>query len=66
MVRGLVEKIPHEKDLRMFLYRPTFELLAHLGVKKIEDLPEYNDVRLELEKLAGNEEKEEPVATTDA
>ena len=66
MVRGLVEKIPHEKDLRMFLYRPTFELLAHLGVKKIEDLPEYNEVRLELEKLAGNEEKEEPVATTDA
>jgi len=46
-IRGLVEKITNEKDHRSFLYRPTFELLAFLGVSKIEDLPEYEKVKLE-------------------
>ena len=48
-IRGLVEKVTDEKDQRRFLYRPTFELLSFLGVSKIEDLPEYEKVKTELE-----------------
>lgn len=45
LVRGLVEKVTDEKDQRRFLYKPTFDLLTHLGIKSIEELPEWNTVR---------------------
>jgi len=32
LVRGLIEKIPKPDDQRSFLYRPTFQLLEHLGI----------------------------------
>jgi len=48
-IRGLVERIDNEKDHRSFLYRPTFELLQFLGVSKIEDLPEYEKVKVEFD-----------------
>ncbi|MFA6445799.1 MAG: SMC-Scp complex subunit ScpB [Candidatus Paceibacterota bacterium] len=48
LVRGLIERIDNPKDQRSFLYRPSFDLLAHLGVAKIEDLPEYVEVQKEL------------------
>lgn len=48
-IRGLVEKAINENDQRSFLYKPTFELLSFLGVSKIEDLPEYIDIKKELE-----------------
>lgn len=48
LIRGLVEKIPNPKDQRSFLYRPTFLLLAHLGINRVEDLPEYDIVRREI------------------
>lgn len=41
MVRGLIERLPDPEDARVFLYRPTFQLLQHLGLSRIEDLPEY-------------------------
>jgi len=41
MIRGLVERISNPRDARSFLYRPTFTLLNHLGITKIEELPEY-------------------------
>lgn len=48
-VRGLIERIPNPKDERSFLYRPTFELLAFLGLSRLEDLPEYSSVRNDIE-----------------
>jgi len=62
-IRGLVEKITDEKDQRRFLYRPTFDLLAFLGVSKIEDLPEYEKVKNEFEQY--NAKNIEPVAPTE-
>ncbi len=47
-VRGLVEKIQNPDDSRSMLYRPTLELLAHLGVGAVADLPEYEAIRNEL------------------
>jgi segregation and condensation protein B len=49
LVRGLIEKITDPKDARTFVYKPSFELLAHLGVKSIEELPEYESVRTDIE-----------------
>ena len=43
-VRGLIEKLPSSEDRRVNMYLPTFELLAHLGVSKKEDLPEYETI----------------------
>ncbi len=45
LVRGLVEKIEDKRDQRVFLYKPTFELLSYLGVAKPELLPDYEKVR---------------------
>jgi segregation and condensation protein B len=53
LVRGLIERIT-EKE-RGFSYKPTIDLLSHLGVSKIEDLPEYANVKSELEIFAAKE-----------
>lgn len=39
--RGLIERTSNPADSREYLYRPTTELLAHLGVTSVNDLPEY-------------------------
>lgn len=44
-VRGLVDRYPSEKDSRMFLYRISAEFLRHLGVARIEDLPDFEKFR---------------------
>lgn len=46
--RGLVERSGNPEDGREYLYRPTVELLAHLGVKDTKDLPEYATIANEL------------------
>jgi chromosome segregation and condensation protein ScpB len=35
-------------DARSYLYKPTIDLLAHLGISKISDLPEYEKVRADI------------------
>lgn len=44
LVRGLVERVD-AADKRAFAYRPTGELLAHMGITKREELPEYESHR---------------------
>ncbi len=48
-VRGLIDKIADAKDSRRFVYKPSFELLSYMGVKSVEELPEYGDVNKEVE-----------------
>jgi segregation and condensation protein B len=48
LIRGLVERIDNPKDARSYLYKPTLDLLSHLGVSKIADLPEYEKVRADI------------------
>lgn len=43
-IRGLVDKILDPKDSRISLYTPSLELLSHLGVSKVSDLPDYESV----------------------
>lgn len=46
--RGLVERIPNPDDAREYLYRPTTELLAHIGADRLENLPQYAKIAGEL------------------
>ena len=59
LIRGLVERIEDSHDQRVFLYKPTFDLLMHLGISKVEDLPDYKAVREEFESFVANKDKVE-------
>ncbi len=48
LIRGLVERVDNPKDARSYLYKPTLDLLSHLGVSKITELPEYDAVRTDI------------------
>lgn len=48
LARGLVERSGNPEDGREYVYRPTTELLAHLGVENREKLPEYATISAEL------------------
>lgn len=43
LIRGLVERIEHPNDRRIYLYQITFNFLKSLGLQKIEELPNYHD-----------------------
>lgn len=49
LARGLVERAGNPADGREYLYRPTTELLAHLGVSQAKFLPEYDTITAELQ-----------------
>jgi len=60
LIRGLIERLTEKEGQgRGYAYKPTIDLLAHLGVAKIEDLPEYAAVKAELDAFAAAEEKTE-------
>lgn len=48
LTRGLIERSGNPEDGREFIYRPTTELLAHLGVSDKTALPEYGTISAEL------------------
>jgi len=39
LIRGLIEKVPNPRDQRSYLYKTTHELLAHLGITNVKELP---------------------------
>jgi segregation and condensation protein B len=49
LIRGLVERVDNPTDARSYLYQTTLNLLAHLGISKREDLPEFEKVRADIE-----------------
>lgn len=46
--RGLIERAHNPVDSREYMYRPTVALLAHLGVKSSQELPDYATIVAEL------------------
>lgn len=48
LVRGLLERAENPDDGREFFYRPTVELLAHLGIRAVRGLPEHDSIRAEI------------------
>ena len=57
-VRGLVEKTIDTKDNRRYIYRPSFELLSFMGVKSVEELPDWGELNNSVEVAAKNLEDE--------
>ena len=53
-IRGLIEKSIDTKDSRRYIYKPTFELLSFMGVKSVEELPDYDLVNNSIESSAQN------------
>ena len=53
-IRGLIEKTTDPEDSRRYIYKPTFELLSFMGVKSVEELPDYNSVHSSIEATAQN------------
>ena len=49
MIRGLIERKNDIKNQRSFLYSPTLELLSFMGISDLEELPEYEKVKREIE-----------------
>lgn len=46
--RGLLERIGNPMDGREYLYQPSIELLAHLGITNTQELPDYATIAREL------------------
>lgn len=63
LIKGLIEKEVNKEDERSYIYKPTIDLLSYLGIPKKEDLPEYENVRNDIESFIqndiNNEEKDE-------
>lgn len=48
LIRGLIEKKQHPKDSRLAIYEVTTKFLRHLGLNKISDLPNYEDMKAKI------------------
>ena len=44
-IRGLIEKKNNPEDGRSYIYNITFDFLKHLGLNKLEDLPNYGEFK---------------------
>ena len=62
LIRGLIEKAD-QKEGRGYNYKPTIELLSYMGLMKIEDLPEYENVLREFEEFNRKESGSEDTVT---
>jgi hypothetical protein len=60
-IRGLVEKVVSNEDNRKFIYKPTFDLLSFMGVSKVEDLPNYNEVNSNIKNTINELEEENKI-----
>ena len=57
-IRGLVEKTIDTKDNRRYIYKPSFELLSFMGVKNVEELPDFGEINKDIEISVKNLEEE--------
>ncbi len=62
LIRGLIEKIQNPKDQRSSLYKVSSDLLMHLGVTTLSELPGYEATRTELDVFIARLESDEITA----
>jgi segregation and condensation protein B len=65
LIRGLAERVQSPTDQRVFLYKPTIEAQSYLNVSKIEQLPDYEKVRQDIERFKKESENGENEAKGD-
>ena len=58
LLRGLIERKSKALDERVSLYTITLDAMLYLGLKNMSELPEYDNIKRQLE-VAGEEVKEE-------
>ncbi len=67
LIRGLIERVRNPKNARSYVYQPTVELLKHLGVMNVKELPAYEETRQKLrsfeEEARGESETTSPETT---
>ncbi|MDB5239038.1 MAG: scpB [Candidatus Parcubacteria bacterium] len=63
LVRGLVERVDNPGDARSFLYKATLDTLAHLGLGTLADLPEYEQVKRDIEAFKRSDTQAESQST---
>ncbi len=52
MLRGLIERVSDGKSGNAFLYQASFDLLKHLGISRISELPDYGKYKELAEKTS--------------
>jgi len=53
-VRGLVEKTVDKSDTRRYIYKPSFDLLSFMGMKSVEELPDFAEISDSIKNTAKN------------
>ena len=51
LLRGLIDRESDPKRSNAFLYRPSVQLVRHLGLSKVEALPDYEKLRTVIEDI---------------
>lgn len=59
LIRGLIEKVDNPKDQRSFLYKASINLIAHLGISNINELPDFESVRNDIENFKNQKNDEQ-------
>lgn len=57
LIRGLIKKTDSGEGERSFSYKPTIELLQHLGVSRVEELPGFQEAFSQLEKFVSSSQE---------
>ena len=64
LLRGLVNKKESKQDARVSEYEVSFDFLKHLGVSKVKDLPNYENLKEKIE-VVGKEINDDEEKTGD-
>ncbi|MHB8651794.1 MAG: SMC-Scp complex subunit ScpB [Minisyncoccota bacterium] len=62
MARGLIERVSPVGGTKTPRYIPTLHLLRHLGIARIEDMPDYNRTKTELETFEAQKNAPAPLS----
>lgn len=57
LIRGLIGRVDNPGDARSFFYTSTLDLLAHLGLSKLQELPEYEQVRKDIDTFKNDKQQ---------
>jgi segregation and condensation protein B len=63
MIRGLVDKEQNPNDERGFFYKASSDLLNFMGIKSVDEMPEYEKVRGDIDAFISSNEEAKPEVT---
>lgn len=55
LIKGLIEKEQSKTDERTYIYKPSMDILSHMGISKIEELPDYQEVNNDINSFIEND-----------